>query len=92
MVSIILPCYNAVKYLADSIGSILAQTYTNWELLIINDGSFDDSEKIILGYRDSRIKYFLKMFSYVLPFQGKFVSNQVNMLKLFSFSFNDVDL
>ena len=58
MVSIILPFYNAGKYLADSIDSILGQTYTDWELLIINDGSIDDSEKIISDFNDSRIKYF----------------------------------
>ena len=60
MVSIILPCYNAEKYLTESINSILSQTYKDWELIIINDGSIDDSDKIIRGFRDPRIRYFSK--------------------------------
>lgn len=57
LVSIILPVYNAQDYLKESVDSILNQTYTNFELIILNDGSTDDSEKIISSYTDSRIKY-----------------------------------
>lgn len=59
-VSIIMPCYNASKYLAQAIDSALNQTYTNLELIIINDGSTDNSENIILSYKkkDSRIQYY----------------------------------
>ncbi|MFT3992672.1 MAG: glycosyltransferase family 2 protein [Dysgonomonas sp.] len=56
-VSVLMPVYNAQKYLAEAIDSIIAQTYSDWELIIINDGSTDDSENIILSYKDSRIKY-----------------------------------
>lgn len=52
-----MPVYNAEKYLPTAIESILAQTYANFEFIIINDGSIDDSEKIILSYQDSRIRY-----------------------------------
>lgn len=57
MVSIVLPVYNGEKYLAQSIQSILDQTYTNWELIIVNDCSTDDSLKIAEGYaeQDARI-------------------------------------
>jgi glycosyltransferase involved in cell wall biosynthesis len=58
MVSIIIPCYNADKYLKVSIDSIIAQTYTNWELLIIDDGSTDNTEAFIKTFKDERIQYF----------------------------------
>ncbi len=57
IVSVILPVYNAELYIKESIDSILNQTFTNFELIIINDGSTDNSEKIILSYLDLRIKY-----------------------------------
>lgn len=56
-VSILMPVYNAETYLKEAIDSILNQTYTHFDLLIINDGSSDDSEKIILSYSDKRIVY-----------------------------------
>ena len=57
LVSIIMPCYNAERYIAQSIESVLAQTYTNWELLITDDGSTDNSVKIAQKYclQDDRI-------------------------------------
>ncbi len=58
LVSVILPVYNAQDYLKESIDCILNQSYTNFEFIIINDGSKDDSEKIILSYADPRIKYY----------------------------------
>lgn len=59
-VSIIIPVYNSEKFLGQAIESVINQTYTNWEALIVNDCSTDDSELIILDYmkRDSRIKYY----------------------------------
>ena len=48
IVTVLMPVYNAEKYLAEAINSILNQTFTNYELLIINDGSTDKSEEIIL--------------------------------------------
>lgn len=52
-----MPAYNAAKYIAEAIDSILAQTYTDFEFIIINDGSVDDTEKIIQSYDDPRIVY-----------------------------------
>jgi glycosyltransferase involved in cell wall biosynthesis len=57
MISVILPVYNGAAYLKEAIESILNQTYTNFELIIINDGSIDTSEKIIKFFCDSRIIY-----------------------------------
>ncbi|MBX3255005.1 MAG: glycosyltransferase [Chitinophagaceae bacterium] len=56
LVSIILPCYNAEKYLKDCLNSILKQTYPCFELLIINDGSTDTTINIIKSYKDNRIR------------------------------------
>lgn len=58
LVSIITPCYNGAKYISETIDSVLCQTYTDWEMIIINDGSKDNSAEVISTYveRDSRIK------------------------------------
>lgn len=57
IVSVIMPVFNAEKYIEDAIDSLLAQTFTNFELIIINDGSTDYSESLIFRYRDKRIRY-----------------------------------
>lgn len=57
-ISVILPVYNAENYIADAITSILNQSFTNFELIVINDGSTDKSESIVLQFKDKRIKYF----------------------------------
>ena len=59
LVSIITPCYNGEKYIAETIESVLAQTYPDWEMIIIDDGSKDNSAEIIGDYvqKDSRIQY-----------------------------------
>ena len=56
-ISIILPAYNAEKYLSLAIESILQQSFKDFEFIILNDGSTDNTEKIILSYTDSRIRY-----------------------------------
>ncbi len=57
LVTVLMPVYNGEKYLREAIDSILNQTFSNFEFLIINDGSTDNSENIILSYADSRIQY-----------------------------------
>lgn len=54
-VSVLMPVYNGAKYLHEAVKSILDQTYADFEFLIVNDGSTDDSEKIILSFKDPRI-------------------------------------
>lgn len=56
-ISVLLPVYNSAAYLAATIGSILTQTFRDFELIIINDGSTDNSEAIIRSFSDSRIRY-----------------------------------
>jgi glycosyltransferase involved in cell wall biosynthesis len=60
LVSIIMPAYNAEKFIAESIESVLAQTYTNWELLVVDDGSTDNTKQIVEKFcaADHRVKYF----------------------------------
>ena len=69
LVSIVLPVYNGAKYLRESIDSILAQTYTNWELLILDDCSTDESPAIALEYeqKDPRIHYYRNEHNLRLP-------------------------
>ena len=57
-ISIIVPIYNASKYLKKCLDSLVNQTKKELEFVLINDGSTDDSESIIKSYKDSRIKYF----------------------------------
>ena len=60
MISIIVPVYNIKSYVGRCIESVLAQTYNDWELILVDDGSFDGSERILdeYGSRDSRIRVF----------------------------------
>lgn len=59
-VSIITPCYNASQYISYTIDSVLNQTYANWEMIIVDDCSTDNSSDIIKQFisGDTRIKYF----------------------------------
>ena len=56
-ISVLLPAFNAEKYIESSIQSILNQTYSNFELIILNDGSSDSTEEIIKSFKDTRILY-----------------------------------
>ena len=58
LVSIIMPTYNCERFIKESIDSVLAQTYSVWELLIVDDCSTDDTAAIIASYQDERIHYF----------------------------------
>jgi glycosyltransferase involved in cell wall biosynthesis len=61
-ISIIIPCYNQAHFLDQALQSVLNQTYLNWECLLINDGSTDETEIISNKWikKDSRFKYFFK--------------------------------
>ena len=60
LVSIIIPTYNRAHLLGETLESVLAQTYENWECLIIDDGSIDATDELMDFYceKDSRIKYY----------------------------------
>lgn len=57
LVSIITPCYNGAKYISETIDSVIAQTYPKWEMIIVDDGSKDNSADIVREYeaKDERI-------------------------------------
>lgn len=59
LVSIVIPVYNGSNYLREALGSALSQTYKHLEIIVVNDGSQDDTESIALSYGD-RIRYFAK--------------------------------
>ena len=59
LVSVIMPSYNTAKYISESIQSVIDQTYTDWELLIVDDCSSDNTDKIVEPFlADNRVKYF----------------------------------
>ena len=58
LVSVIIPTYNRVHLIGETIQSVIDQSYTNWELIIIDDGSTDDSENVINEFNDNRIRYY----------------------------------
>lgn len=62
LVSVIIPTFNRAQYIGEAIDSIIAQTYTNWECIIVDDGCTDNTAEILQDYtkRDSRIKYVVR--------------------------------
>lgn len=61
-VSIIVPCYNQAIYLSEALESVLNQTYLDWECIIVNDGSSDNTDEVVREWlkKDSRFKYIKK--------------------------------
>jgi glycosyltransferase involved in cell wall biosynthesis len=59
LVSIIIPTYNRVHLISETLDSVLAQTYSNWECIVVDDGSTDETEKLLETYckKDSRFQY-----------------------------------
>jgi len=60
LVSIMMPAYNAAAFIEQAIQSVLAQTYADWELLVVNDGSTDATAEIAAQFHDARIRLFTK--------------------------------
>lgn len=60
LISIIMPAYNSARFISKSIQSVLSQSFTNFELIIINDGSTDETDAIVSRYIDPRINYVIK--------------------------------
>ena len=56
LVSIIMPSWNTGNFIAESIQSVINQTYKNWELIIVDDCSTDNTDEVVSFYKDQRIK------------------------------------
>lgn len=63
LVSIIIPCYNQAQYLPQALASVLAQSHTHWECIIVNDGSSDNTERVAKEWtkKDARLIYVKKL-------------------------------
>ncbi|HLA81679.1 MAG TPA: glycosyltransferase, partial [Thermoleophilia bacterium] len=57
LVSVVTPVYNHGRYIGQSIQSLLAQTYTNWEMVVVDDGSTDNTAEVVQSFSDPRITY-----------------------------------
>jgi teichuronic acid biosynthesis glycosyltransferase TuaG len=57
LVSVIMPSWNTGKFIAESIQSVIDQTYKNWELLIVDDCSTDNTDQVVASFNDDRIRY-----------------------------------
>jgi glycosyltransferase involved in cell wall biosynthesis len=55
-VQVVMPAYNAAEYIGDAIESVLAQTFTDWELVVVDDGSTDATPEVVSRYADERIR------------------------------------
>ena len=67
-INVLMPVYNTQEaYLREAIESILNQTYSDFDLIIVNDGSTNNAQEVILSYKDDRIKYFINEKNLGLP-------------------------
>lgn len=58
LVSVIMPSWNTGRFIGESIRSVLNQTYGNWELIIVDDCSTDNTDEVVASFQDDRIRYF----------------------------------
>lgn len=57
LISIITPTYNCAQFIGETIKSVINQTYTNWEMIIVDDASNDNTEEVVKSIKDERVKY-----------------------------------
>ncbi|MBR4320888.1 glycosyltransferase family 2 protein [Treponema sp.] len=90
-VSVVMPAHNAAKTIKESINSVISQTFTDWELLVINDSSTDDTETIVSEYvqKDTRIKLLHTDKSVGKPFYPRNVGIQAASGRIIAFLDSD---
>lgn len=76
LISVLMPVYNGEKYLREAIDSVLAQTYKNFELIIVNDASTDGTEQIVQSYHSEQIHYFRNETNRGIVFSRNFLIEQ----------------
>src|SRR5512145_2950370 len=67
LVSVVIPSYNQAEFLADAIQSVLHQTYQNFEIIVVNDASPDNTDEVMKQFTDPRIKYIVHEKNQRLP-------------------------
>ena len=87
LISIVVPVYNAEKYIGTCINSVLEQTYNNFELLLINDGSKDNTLEVLKRYEDARVK----VYSFENQGAGKTRNKGIQLSKGKYITFIDAD-
>ena len=90
LVSIIMPAFNEADYIGEAIKSVLNQNYFNLELLIVNNGSTDNTKEIIKSFNDSRIKYFEKDKNYGVSIARNTALNEMQGNYFFFLDADDV--
>jgi len=58
LISVVIPAYNHERFIGSAVDSVLGQSCQDFELIVVNDGSTDKTEEVVLGYEDSRIRYY----------------------------------
>ena len=87
LISIVVPVYNAEKYIGTCINSVLEQTYSNFELLLLNDGSKDHTLDVLKSYEDVRVK----VYSFENQGAGKTRNKGIQLSKGKYITFIDAD-
>lgn len=60
LVSVIIPAYNQDRFIGDAIQSVLDQTYQNFEIIVVNDASTDNTDEVVRRFKDERLKYIVQ--------------------------------
>jgi len=76
--SIIMACKNSANFISKTLESVLAQTFQNWELIIVNDNSADNTAEIIKNFKDSRFKYFKVEGGTGIPYARNYAIDKSN--------------
>lgn len=79
VVSVIIPTYNRAAWLRKSIESVLNQTYQNFELIVVDDGSTDETLEVVKSFKDKRIRYFRQTKKFPIKSQGAAAARNIGI-------------